>query len=320
VRRIFITGGTGFVGSHLVRFLKPSKAKIVSASSSKSRCEEPGVEYLKVDIRNPDEVRAAVREVVPSEIYHLAGVSAVDASWNDPRLTFDVNVLGSYNVFEAAMKLSSPPRILNVSTSQVYARSASPLTESSPLGPENPYAATKAMAELLTVQYRKSTSGGIITARAFNHAGPGQLANFVLSSMAKQFAEVGLGLRPASLALGNVDVKRDFTDVRDVVRAYKMLIDEGNPGEIYNVCSGKKVGLREVIDMFRALLNVDVTIDTDAKKVRSNDADTIWGDPSKIRQQRGWFPHIALAKTLQDMLTYWQEKLHPHHGGRVNGG
>jgi len=267
------------------------------------------VDYCEVDIRRADEVRSVVRNVRPAHIYHLAGVSAVDVSWSDPRLTFDVNVLGALNVFEAAMNLPSPPRILNVSTSQVYASSATILTENSRLDPDNPYAASKAMAELLRVQYRKSAGGGIITARSFNHTGPGQLPNFVLPSMAKQFAEMEAGLRPPKLTVGNIEVMRDFTDVRDVVAAYFALLEKGRTGEVYNVCSGSAVRLSDVIAKFEAISGMAIQIDVDPQRLRSNEIPAVFGDATKIRTETGWNPEIPLETTLRDLLNYWREKI-----------
>jgi GDP-4-dehydro-6-deoxy-D-mannose reductase len=222
VKRVLITGGTGFVGTHLIRLLKSNASRIavIASGDGESRQErETGVEFYDLDIRRADELRSVVRGISPTQIYHLAGISAIDVSWNNPRLTFEVTVLGAYNLFEAAMVLPSTPRILNVSTSQVYAASDEILTETSPVRPSNPYAASKAMVELLLVQYRKCMGSGIITARSFNHTGPGQSPNLVLPSIAKQFAQIEAGLRPPGLTAGNVEVKRDFTDVRDVVLA-----------------------------------------------------------------------------------------------------
>jgi GDP-4-dehydro-6-deoxy-D-mannose reductase len=267
------------------------------------------VDYCEVDIRRADEVRSVVRNVRPAHIYHLAGVSAVDVSWSDPRLTFEVNVLGALNVFEAAMNLPSPPRILNVSTSQVYASSATILTENSRLDPDNPYAASKAMAELLRVQYRKSAGGGIITARSFNHTGPGQMPNFVLPSMAKQFAEMEAGLRPPKLTVGNIEVMRDFTDVRDVVAAYFALLEKGRTGEVYNVCSGSAVRLSDVIAKFEAISGMAIQIDVDPQRLRSNEIPAVFGDATKIRTETGWNPEIPLETTLRDLLNYWREKI-----------
>lgn len=267
------------------------------------------VEYYELDIRREDDVRSAVRQIGPSEIYHLAGVSAVDLSWANSRLTFEVNVVGTYNLLEAAMGLASPPRILNISTAQVYARSDAPLTESSPVGPGNPYAASKAIAEMLEVSFRKTSTGGVITARSFNHTGPGQLPTFVLPAFAKQFAEIEAGIRPPLLAVGNIDVERDFTDVRDVVSAYSALLRKGRTGQVYNVCSGIGILLSDVIKQFQALCKTVVTIETDPTRVRTDDIHRICGDSTKIRNETGWNIRIPMSETIRDLLDYWREKV-----------
>ena len=231
---VLITGGTGFVGTHLIQSLAAKTSKIFVLASGVDAPHQPEVTHYQVDIRNWNEVNSVVQEANPNRIYHLAGISSVDISWSNPRLTFEVNVLGACNVLEAAMRLPSPPSILNVSTSQVYGSSGGILTEASPINPDNPYSASKAMAELLLVQYRKCLHGGIVSVRPFNHTGPGQSPNFVLPSIAKQFAEIEAGLRPPKLAVGGIDVKRDFTDVRDVIQAYIALLDKGTAGEVYN--------------------------------------------------------------------------------------
>jgi GDP-4-dehydro-6-deoxy-D-mannose reductase len=268
-----------------------------------------GVEYYAIDIRREDDVRSAVREIGPTEIYHLAGVSAVDLSWVDPRLTFEVNVVGTYNLLAAAMGQASPPRLLNVSTAQVYARSDRPLKEESSLGPDNPYAASKAMAEMLEVSFRKRAKGGIITARSFNHTGPGQLPTFVLPSIAKQLAEVEIGLRPMTLAVGNIDVRRDFSDVRDVVRAYAVLIEKGRTGEVYNVCSGTGTRLSDIIGQFQAICRTVVTIETDSARIRAGENSQVVGDSTKIRKETGWIPEISIDRTIRDLLDYWREQI-----------
>ena len=307
LRRILITGGTGFVGAHLIRFLKSRPSKIIVLSSGDGESlREAGVEYFHVDIRSGDEVRSVVREAKPDQIYHLAGISAVDVSWNNLRLAFEVNVVGAFNLFEGAMSLPSPPRILNVSTSQVYARSARPLTEASPLDPENPYSASKAMVELLLVQYRNCSKGGIVTARSFNHTGPGQPPNFVLPSLAKQFAEIEAGLHTPKLKVGDLSVKRDFTDVRDVVRAYCELLDKGKLGEVYNVCSGRVVLIADVVKEFQRLCHVQVTTEVDPARLRQSEVAQMVGDSTKIRTETGWRPSISLGRTIQDLLDYWR--------------
>jgi GDP-4-dehydro-6-deoxy-D-mannose reductase len=266
------------------------------------------VDYHEVDIRDRGSVRSVVQKVNPDQIYHLAGVSAVDTSWSNPQLTYEVNVFGANNLFNAAMGLPSPPRILNVSTSQVYAPSFRALSEDSLVRPNNPYAASKAMAELLAVEYQRYTAGGIITARAFNHTGPGQTPNFVLPSIAKQFAEIEAGRRPPTLTIGNVEVKRDFTDIRDVVRAYRTLLDKGSTGEVYNVCSGSAIRLADVIQIFESITGTKITIATEATRVRCDDVLQICGDPKKIREGTGWYPQIALQETIADLLDYWRSR------------
>jgi GDP-4-dehydro-6-deoxy-D-mannose reductase len=303
---VLITGGTGFVGTHLIRFLEAHASHIAVLSSGARPTTGPEVEYFDVDIRNADAVRAIVKEVSPQHIYHLAGISTVDASWKDPRLTYEVNVLGAHNLFEAAMRLGVPPKILNVSTSQVYAPSDQPLSENSPIRPDNPYAASKAMAEFLVAQYRKCEVGGVITVRPFNHSGPGQTPNFVLPNIAKQFAEIEAGLRPPTLTLGNVAVKRDFTDVRDVVRAYWMLLENGRPNDVYNVCSGSAVYLRDIIDLFQQRVGINASIASDANNIRSNDVPHVCGNPGKLQEQTGWYPQITLTQTIEDLLEHWR--------------
>ncbi len=304
--RILITGGTGFVGTHLTHFLKSYNSYIAVLVAHPGFAPEPDVKYYEADIRDRDAVRSVVQEVRPEQIYHLAGVTAVNESWSNPRLTYEVNVFGADNLFKAAMSLPAPPRILNVSTCQVYAPCSRSLTEDSPLQPNSPYAASKAMAELLVVEYQRCAAGGIITARAFNHTGPGQAPSFVLPSVAKQFAEIEAGLRPPTLTIGNIEVQRDFTDIRDIVRAYRMLLDRGKPGEIYNVCSGSAIALADIIQMFESVTATKAGIETEAARVRSNEILQICGDPRKIREVTGWRPEISLRKTISDLLDYWR--------------
>jgi GDP-4-dehydro-6-deoxy-D-mannose reductase len=306
--RILITGGTGFVGAHLIRLLQSRASQISVLASGKHPGREPGVQCHELDIRDREKVRSVVREVNPEQIYHLAGITAVGASWSDPRLTYEINVFGAQNLFDAAMNLPVPPRILNVSTSQVYAPAAGSLTEESPLAPDNPYAASKAMAELLIPQYSGRAAGGIITARPFNHTGSGQPPNFVLPSIAKQFAEIELGLRPAKLSLGNTAVGRDFTDVRDVVLAYRALLEKGRTSQVYNVCSGTTVLLSDVVKIFETISRISVTIEIDRAKVRPQEVAEIRGDSNKLQTETGWRPQIPLEKTVEDMMDFWRSQ------------
>jgi GDP-4-dehydro-6-deoxy-D-mannose reductase len=272
---------------------------------------EAGIDYYRVDLRDADSVNSVVREISPQQIYHLAGITSVAASWNNPRLTYEVNVFGAYNLFEAAARLPAPVRILNVSSCQVYAASALALSENNPLRPTSPYAASKAMAELLVACYRGNT--GVITARPFNHSGPEQSATFVLPSIASQLAEVESGTRPPSITVGNLDVERDFSDVRDVVRAYSMLLNTGNLGETYNVCSGTAIRLADVIPIFESAVGFKFTVQIAQERVRSDDVARICGDSSKVRTDTGWFPQIRLEQTISDLMRYWRMRIRVEH-------
>ena len=304
--RILITGGTGFVGPYLIACLQTRNLSLAVLASGENPARLPGVDYYEADIRDASAVKIIVQEVKPEQIFHLAGISDVESAWNNPRQTYEVNFWGTLNVFEAAMGLPSPPRILNISTAHVYAPSSRPLSETDRVAPDNPYAASKAMAELLMVGTRKRATGGIITVRAFNHTGPGQSEKFALPSIARQFAEIQGGLRPPRLLLGNIKVRRDFTDVRDVVRAYCLLLERGTVGEIYNVCSGSAVPLTDIISLFRSLVSGEVAIETDPSKLRGHEADMICGNPEKIFAATGWRPQIPLSKTVSDLLDYWR--------------
>ena len=304
--RALITGGTGFVGSHLTALLRNKTSRLAVLASTGCGDGIARVDCYEVDIRDAHAVRRAIHEFQPDHVYHLAAVSSVEQSWESSRLTYEANVLGTLNVLDAAMNLASPPRILNVSTGQVYAPSPSALTEGDRLNPDNPYAASKAMAELLRVPYRKHPMGGIITARSFNHAGPGQSPGFVFSSIAKQFAEIELGLREAKISVGNTHVRRDFTDVRDVVRAYNLLLEKGAVDTVYNVCSGRSRSIREIIEGFESVSGIKVAIDTDLEKVRSGENNEVCGSPAKLRAATGWEPQIPLETTMRDLLSYWR--------------
>ena len=296
------------MGSHLVSFLNDRGAELAVLTTSNCG-KPPGLRCYEVDVRDAMAVRSAIHDFRPDHLYHLAAVSSVGFSWEFPRITYEVNMLGSLNVLKAAMDLPQPPRILNVSTAQVYAPSKSALREDSPLAPDNPYASSKAMAELLRVTYADNPAAGIVTVRSFNHAGPGQPPDFVLSSIAKQFAEIGAGRREPKLEVGNVHVKRDFTDVRDVVRAYSLLLETGVHNEIYNVCSGRSWAISQLIDEFRSISGLEVALEVQSGKVRPGEVNEICGDPTKLHNATGWEPAIAISTTVRDLLEYWRSTI-----------
>jgi len=300
--RILITGGAGFVGKHLIAAIGANAEIFVLGLSSPAQARS-GVQYFETDIRDSDRVRNVVRAVNPDRIFHLAAISSAEMCKEDPRLAYEVNVLGTYNVLEAALSLANPVRVLNVSSSQVYADSMAFLTETSPIAATNVYSSSKAMAELLIVPHQNA--GGVITVRPFNHSGPGQSPNFVLSSIAQQFAEMQLGQKARNLSVGNLNVRRDFSDVRDVVRAYLLVLEHGHPGEVYNVCSGTSVSIAEIVDMFREITGIEAEVEASANRMRSNDPANIQASPRKLHLHTGWAPQIPLRQTLADLVEYW---------------
>jgi GDP-4-dehydro-6-deoxy-D-mannose reductase len=308
--RALISGGTGFVGTHLAGFLVEQGVEVFVFSPTAPREPSPRVAYFEADIRDLSVLRQICEETQPDEVYHLAAITSIADSGKDPRKTFDINVTGTYNLLEACMPLASRPRFLNVSTGQVYAVRGEPrLTEDCPVQPVSPYAATKAMAELLVYQYPRSQQERVVTTRPFNHSGPGQTADYVLSDFARQIAEMEIAVRSPVLAVGDLEVERDFTDVRDVVRAYVMLLHGGRGGEVYNVCSGATHRISSAVDVLQSLTSVRLAIQVAPDRARPGQPPRICGDPSKIQGDTGWRPTISWEAMLRDLLQHWRERV-----------
>jgi GDP-4-dehydro-6-deoxy-D-mannose reductase len=252
---------------------------------------------------------AAVR---PDGIVHLAGQSSVHESWSNPAATLRTNVIGLLNVFEAVRKRRLEPRVLVVGSAEEYGAvdpDAPPLTEDAPLRPLSPYAVSKVAQGFLALQYALARDLPVIRTRTFPHTGPGRGEAFAESSFARQIAEVEAGRRRPVLAVGNLDAVRDFTDVRDVVRAYRALLDRGAAGEVYNVCSGRG---RSIGDILRSLLEIagtQVELQVDRERLRPSDLPSLVGDPRKVREATGWEPRIPLETTLRDLLDHWRERV-----------
>ncbi len=279
---------------------------------SRTAPREPSasVTYFEADIRDLSALRQICEATQPDQIYHLAAVPSIADSWNDPRATFDINVAGTHNLLDACMPLASRPRLLNVSTAQVYgARGEAGLSEDCPLQPVSPYAATKAMAELLVYLYPPSQRERVVTARPFNHSGPGQTADYVLSDFARQIAEMEIGVRSPVLEVGDLEVERDFTDVRDVVRAYALLLHCGRGGQVYNVCSGATYRISTAVDVLQSLTSVRLAIQVAPDRARPGQPQRICGDPSKIQGDTGWRPTISWEAMLRDLLQHWRERV-----------
>lgn len=293
--RALVTGSNGFVGRWLIAHLESHGDEVTGLDA-------------EVDITDAAAIGSAVAAAVPEAIFHLAAQASVGASWDNPAATFKVNTVGAVNVLAAASGCSEAPRVVLVSSSEVYGRvqaSDLPIAEHQPFAPVSPYAASKAAAEVAGLQAWLGRGVEVVRARPFNHTGPGQRTEFVVPALAKQVAEA---VRTGAEALftGNLDARRDISDVRDVVRAYRALAVSGEPGEAYNVCSGTAVSIRDVAERLLRIAGVDIPIVVDPARVRPVDLPELRGDPSKLRGATGWSPEVDLDETLAGVLEYWK--------------
>lgn len=263
-----------------------------------------------VDVTDALAVRDAIGDAAPDAVYHLAAQSSVHSSWDDPATTFRVNALGTLHVLDAVRRNAAAARVLVVSSVEVYgvvAPAELPLPETAPFRPATPYAASKAAAEMAAVQAQLGWGLDVIRARPFTHTGPGQAPRFFVASMAQQIVQA-VATGATELRTGNLAVGRDISDVRDVVRAYRMLIERGHGGEVYNVCSGRSVTLGHIVRLLLALNGSDLAVTTDPARLRPVDLPDLRGDPSRLRQVTGWEPEYTLDRTLADVLEYWRSQ------------
>jgi GDP-4-dehydro-6-deoxy-D-mannose reductase len=295
--RSLITGGRGFVGNWLAEHLRSLGDQVVAIDQ-------------EVDVTNPSALLQAVTEARPDAIYHLAALTHVGQSWDEPLRVLEVNVIGTGALLAAARECGSDPRILVTSSAEVYGAVTDPdrlpLTEESPTAPLTPYAASKLAAEALVAQAFLGHGQHAITVRPFNHIGPGQSPNFAVPALAKRIVEADRRGAP-TIPVGNLSARRDFTDVRDVVRAYRALIEAGTPGEIYNVCSGRDVSIRSIAEGLLALADTSLEFETDPSLVRPVEVPVLRGDPARLGEATGWKPEIPLEETLADVLAYWRQ-------------
>ena len=316
--RVLVTGVSGFVGGHLCEHLIDEGDLVVGLSAS-GRWPE-GLKHLErlvrieacdlTDVAESDLADLLVRKA-PEAIYHLAAQANPQASVSDPRGTWALNLGGSLNLLEAVRASKLSPRIVLVGSGVCYGNPGpehQPVSESCPLRPNNPYSASKAAADLLGVQHFLGHGTHVVMARPFNHAGPRQSSSYVLSGFARQVAEVEAGKRPR-IEVGNLEVVRDFTDVRDVVRGYRLLAEKGDPGEIYNLGSGQGVKIADALNTLANLANRPIEVYVDPARVRPVDQPLLIADPRKLRVATGWSPRYAIEQTLRDMLDYWRAEI-----------
>ena len=295
--RAYLTGGTGFVGDWLLRHL----------SDAGDTCIAPGPE---IDVTDPALIAADLKAALPDVVYHLAALTHVGQSWLEPAETFRVNAMGTLNLLEAAASCEVPPVVVLVSSAEVYgpAPATETLDEHAELRPVTPYAVSKVAAEFLGLQAFLGRGLPVVRARAFNHVGPGQVDDFVVSALARRMVEAELH-NGGDVQVGNLAASRDFTDVRDVVRAYRLLATNGVAGEAYNVCSGRAISIAALAAQMAGLLSCEVRFVQDPDLFRPVEVPVLVGDASKLVAATAWQPTIELATTLSDVLTYWRERL-----------
>jgi len=314
-RHILITGATGFVGTHLLQALDRPDNRIFGTSFP----HEPGPRELacesdlcRLDLRQGPGVSALVKEARPDWVFHLAAVSNVRHSWERRSETLETNLLGTQNLLEAIRTHAPGARVLFASSSNVYADvpfSGQGLKETNEVRPISPYAFSKISGEMLCRFYTEVEGLDIVISRAFPHTGPGQGQDFVCSDWARQIVQIENGTQEPEIWVGNIDVFRDFCDVRDVVLAYIRLLETGEKGEAYNVSSGTAVALGQILERLLSLSGALVEVRVDPEKLRKTDIVRLRGDNRKLREATGWKPAIPLERTLADLLDYWRKAL-----------
>ena len=315
--KALITGISGFAGPHLTEFLIKKGYEVFGTFFNKSTFSNLNdfmnkIKVYKCDIRNYNVLKNVIEDVKPDEIYHLAAISFVPTSLKDPKLTFDTNLYGTLNLYQAIIYLKMNPKILFVGSADEYGivnENDLPIKEECPLNPMNPYSISKASADFLSFFYFRNYSLNIIRVRPFNHIGPRQSPEFVSSDFAKQIAEIEKGLKEPIIKVGNLEAKRDFTDVRDIVRGYWLVLNKGEPGEVYNICSERTIQIKGLVNRLLKLSLRKIEIIKDPERMRPSDNPILQGDSSKFRKRSGWKPEIPLDKTLKDTLEYWRKVL-----------
>jgi GDP-4-dehydro-6-deoxy-D-mannose reductase len=301
-----VTGGTGFAGSHLIEHLLDTDATVAAWSNPSGTPPPAGdarVRWRAVDLLDRDDVARSIHDLRPSTVYHCGGLADVAESWARPERALRVNAIGTEHVLDAVHRSGIDCPVLVTGSALVYRPSPGRLTEDSPVAPATPYGVSKLAQEMAA---SRSQVAQVLLARPFNHAGPRQSDAYVTSAFARQIAEAEAGLRAPVLLVGNLESRRDITDVRDTVRAYRALVERGRPRRPYNVCSGRAYLIRDLLDLLVAMARVPLRIEHDTARMRPSDNPLVLGDLSRIREETGWQPLISIERTLGDLLAYWR--------------
>jgi GDP-4-dehydro-6-deoxy-D-mannose reductase len=315
--RVLITGITGFVGSHLAEYVLAKNAEVWG--SIRWRSATNNIDHIKdelrlveCDMRDLSSVNHLIAEAKPDYIFHLAAQSFVPTSWHAPHETLTTNIIGQLNLQEAIRSTKIEPMMQIAGSSEEYGMvypDETPIKETNPLRPLSPYGVSKVAQDLLAYQYVQSFGLKIVRTRAFNHTGPRRGDVFVVSDFARQIALIESGKKAPLMEVGNLDAIRDFSDVRDVVSAYWLSLEKGEPGEVYNICAGKGWTIKEMLDMLLAMSNKDIKVEQKADRYRPSDVPILLGDNTKFREKTGWEPKIPFEQTLADILSYWRARV-----------
>ena len=316
--KILITGVTGFVGSHLAEYCLSLDQQVEVIGTCRWRSRRENIEHLEdainlyeCDLRDASSVKTLLADIQPERIFHLAAQSYVPSSWNSPGETITTNVIGQLNIFEAMRETNSTASIQIAGSSEEYGLvhpEEAPITEENPLRPLSPYAVSKVAQDMLAYQYFQSYGLRVVRTRAFNHTGPRRGDVFVTSNFAKQIAEIEAGQRPPVIHVGDLNPKRDFTDVRDIVRAYWLSLEHCSLGEVYNVASGKAYRIKEVLKILLDNSGQDIEVVEAPERLRPSDVPLLLGDNSRFCKATGWIPEIPFEQTAKDLLDYWRER------------
>jgi len=317
--RVLITGITGFAGSHLADYILENhpEVKLYGLIRWRSPMENvlhirDKIEFHQGDLKDIVSLEKCLAEIKPDRIFHLAAQSYVPFSWKCPSETFSINAIGQINLFEAVLSLNLSPRIQVAGTSEEYGlvnADEIPMKETNPLRPLSPYAVSKIAQDYLAWQYYKSYGLKTVRTRGFNHTGPRRGEVFICSNFAKQIAEIEKGKKEPVIYVGNLEAKRDFTDVRDIVRGYWLCLEKGKEGDVYNVGTGKPYSMKEILDLLLSMSKVKVKTELDPARLRPSDVPVLFSDCTKLKELTGWEPKIPFRQSLQDLLEYWRKRI-----------
>jgi GDP-4-dehydro-6-deoxy-D-mannose reductase len=308
--RILITGISGFVGNHLAHHLLEESAEAEVHGTALDAQTIPDTIYHPMNLKDEGDTAELIADVRPDQIYHLAATAVVHRSFDAPWETNNIRI--QLNVTLGCIAAGIAPRMLIVSSGEVYGVDQPvdhPTAEDAPMRPANPYGVSKVTQDMLGLQYFLSHQLPIMRARPFNHIGPGQNLGFVTADFASQIAKIEAGLQEPIMRVGEISTERDFTDVRDIVRAYRLIVQRGTPGEVYNVAAGRTYSIRHILNTMLSYSSAKIQVQTNSAGLHSSGVRRSWGDPTRLRQATGWLPRIPIEETLRDVLNDWRQRV-----------